>query len=97
MVKMLHTSIRADNWKFKHLLDVVSARAVCIGSLNNTNFELLRDASTPRQITDERSSKSSDTVSIKKPEDVCFIDEVVDHAIGIAIQGGTAIEHSCLG
>lgn len=65
VVQVLHTSVSANDWEFKHLLDVVGAGTVGIGGLNNTNLQLLRNTGIASEIANERGRQSGDTVTIQ--------------------------------
>lgn len=53
VVEMLHTSVGANDGELEHLLDVVGAGTVGIGSLNDTNLQLLRNTSIAGEIANE--------------------------------------------
>lgn len=97
MVQMLNTGIGANGRQLQDLLDVVRARTIRISSLDDADLELLRNSSAARKIADEGGRKSGNAVTIKQPESVALVDEVVHDTIGITIQRGTAVKSSCLG
>lgn len=78
VMKVLHTGVGADDGKFKHLFDVVGARAVGVGGLDDTDLELLGNASAASKVANERRSESGDAVTVEEAENVALIDEVVD-------------------
>lgn len=65
MMKMFDTSGGAINWQFHHLLNVLGRGTIRIGSLDNTNFELVANAGYSRLIRDEVSCQGCDSISVK--------------------------------
>lgn len=78
VVEVLYSGLCADGWKLQHFFDIVSASSVGIRSLDDADFELLRDSCISRQVTDERCGKRRDAVAVKEPEYVVLVEEIVD-------------------
>jgi hypothetical protein len=85
VVKVLHTGVGADDGELQHLLDVVGTRAVGVGSLDDTNLELLGNASATSEVANERRSESGDAVTVKEAENIALVNKVVDQAIGVTV------------
>jgi hypothetical protein len=97
VVEVLHTSVGANDGELEHLLDVVGTGTVGIGGLNDTNLQLLCNTSIAGKIANERGRESGDAITIQKAEDIALVNEVIDQAVRIAVQGGASIEGNGLG
>jgi hypothetical protein len=96
-VEVLHTSVGANDGELEHLLNVVGTGTVGIGGLNDTNLQLLRNTSIAGKIANERGRKSGDAITVQEAEDIALVNEVIDQAVSVTIQGGASIEGSSLG
>lgn len=65
VVKVLHTCVGANDGKLQYLLNVVGTRAVSVGGLNDTNLEIMGNTGATSQVTNERSSKSGNAVTVE--------------------------------
>lgn len=70
VVQVLDTRGRTVNLEFEGLLNVLSSSTVSVGSLDNTNLDLLCESTLAYRITKERSYERSDAVSVEKTEDI---------------------------
>lgn len=97
VMEMLDASVGANGGEFENLLNVVRASSVSISSLDDANLELLGNSGIAGQVTDERSSKRGNAITVKEAERVALVSVIVDETVGIAIQRCAAVENSRLG
>ncbi len=70
--------------------DVGCARAVGVRGLHHANLQLFGQTSQAYQIPDEERGESGNAVAVKEAEAIVGIEEIVDYAIGIAVERGAA-------
>lgn len=94
VVKVLHTSVGANDGELQHLLNVVGTGTVGISSLDNTDLQFLRNASAPGEIANEGSSEGSNSVTIQESEEIALVNEIVNQTVGVSVQRGAPIKRS---
>lgn len=91
VVEPLDTGWCADSWEAEGLGDVVGGGTVGIGSLDDTDLQVLCELGLARKVTDEGGRESSDLVAVEETETVLWVLEVVDDSVGVTVEGATAI------
>ena len=96
VMEVFDTSGSADNRKLKMGGDVVCACAIGICRLDDAHLELFRETSAASEVSDEKSGKSGNAITVEEVKNGVGVDEVVHDAVCIAVQRGAAAERGGL-
>lgn len=91
VVEVLDTSVGGLELQLQGLLHVSGGSAVGIGSLYDTNVDLLANASLTGHLSNERGSKRCNAIAVEEAEGVLVVIVVVNDAISISVQRAAAL------
>jgi hypothetical protein len=90
-VQVLDARGCAIDFQFEIVFDVLCRSAVGVGRLDDANLQLVSQVALAHQVADKAGDERGDAVSVQEPEYVLLVFEVVDDAVGVAVERAAAV------